>query len=109
MLLSKLKHVVSGLTTRNLRLPPADTLASLKDKKLRLVDLYILKHLETPLTDEQLTRAYNRVRTRSKVTYSTIRRRRSELVRKGYVRDTGTVTKGKYGKNMTVWATTLTN
>lgn len=108
MLLNKLKHAVSAITQRNLK--PLQVIEfTPANRKLRLMDLYILKHLETPLTDEQLTRAYNRVRNRPKAPMSSLKRRRYELVRQGFVHDTGTVVKGKYSRNMTVWATTKTN
>ena len=107
MFKTKLKRVVSEIITRNSRMPQLAGLTP-QNKKLRVTDLYILKHLETPMTDEQLTRAYNRVRNRPAAKYQSIRRRRAYLVADGFVHDTGVVTKSKYGKNMTVWSTTLT-
>lgn len=104
MSISKLKHVVKAFITRRSSEQQLVELTP-QNRKLRLMDLYILKHLETPMTDEQLTRAYNRVKSRSKSTYGAIRRRRYELAAKGLVRDTGTVVKGKYTRNMTVWQT----
>jgi hypothetical protein len=106
MFKNKLKHVVKAIIMRNSKMPQMAGLSQ-KNKNLRVIDLYILKHLETPMTDEQLTRAYNRVRNRPASLYESIRRRRSSLVNYGLVRDTGAVTKGKYGRNMTLWTSTL--
>jgi len=106
MFKNRVKRVVSGVIMRSLKLPQLVGLTP-RNRNLRVMDLAILKHLETPMTDEQLTRAYNRVRNRDKAKYASISRRRSYLVANGFVHDTGAVTKSKYGKNMTLWSTTL--
>jgi hypothetical protein len=80
---------------------------SQNNKNLRVIDLYLLKHLETPLTDEQLTRIYNSVKNRPGALYESVRRRRAYLVSYGLVRSTGMVAKGKYGKDMKLWTSTL--
>lgn len=100
--MNRLKRVFQAITLRNShesQLPKIDG----ANQKLRLMDLYILKHLEEPMTDRQLHKEYNLVKTRSKAAFSTITRRRNELVKLGFVKNTNVTVTGPNKRTYSLW------
>lgn len=100
--MNKLKRVLQGITQRSslkFYLPQLNNSTT----TLRLMDLYLIKHLETPMTDHELFEAYNRVKNRRKATLSTIRRRRLALVHSGHVVSSQDYKLGKGSRVRSLW------
>jgi hypothetical protein len=100
--MNKFKLAVKAIMQRN---SPKSFLPKINKNNatLRLMDLYILKHLELPMTDEQLHSEYNRVKSRPKAKESTISRRRRALASAGMVVNTNTTITGPYKRGRSVW------
>jgi hypothetical protein len=74
-----------------------------KGVKLSLTQEYIIRVLDTGMTDDDLFNAYHREMFAPKQTHQGIRSRRAELVKMGLVQEVGTVI-SKHRRKTRLWA-----
>lgn len=65
---------------------------------------FVLQALKKPRTDPQLIEAYRQLKKAPPASESGIRTRRSELVEKGLVVDSGTRSRTPFGRKAIVWS-----
>jgi hypothetical protein len=70
-----------------------------------MTQAFVLQALKKPRTDPELIEAYRNLKKAPPASESGIRTRRSELVDKGFVVDTGTRSLTQFGRKAIVWST----